>query len=175
MKGRACYEYGHGILGLVVDRRPVRSVELPVEADPILRPEAADELQRLAKSRGPLLLLGPAQSGGGHFIERLPRPHPEGDAAWEELRKGRERLGNHRGVIAEGGREHARADENSGGAGAEGAQPYQRKRRMSAGVPPGLEVVADPDRVESQALGEHGVLEELGGSELLRRRLVPEP
>ena len=47
--------------------------------------------------------------------------------------------------------------------------------RVAVGVPPRLEVVAGPDRVEPGALGGDREVEQASGRELLRRRLVAEP
>ena len=45
---------------------------------------------------------------------------------------------------------------------------------MAVGVPPGLEVVAGPHRVEAEALGGEGEVEEPARAELLGRGLVSE-
>ena len=45
---------------------------------------------------------------------------------------------------------------------------------MAAGVPPGLEVIADHDRVEADGFGVNGEIEQLPRRELLRRGLVAE-
>ena len=76
------------------------------------------------------------------------------------------------GVVSEGRREHARSDEEARGARTEGAEPGERERGVSARVPPGLEVIADEDRVVPKALGQLAELEELARPELLGGRLV---
>ena len=62
----------------------------------------------------------------------------------------------------------------SGFALAQGAQPGQRRRRMPVGVPPGLEVIAHENAVETLVLRGDRELEQPSWRELLGRSLVSE-
>jgi hypothetical protein len=77
-------------------------------------------------------------------------------------------------MIAEGRGQDAGADLGAVRPGAKRAEPDERRRRVSVGVLPRLEMVADEDRVEADLLGEAREIEQLTRTELLGRGLVSE-
>ena len=85
---------------------------------------------------------------------------------------GRERLRDDGRVVAEGRRQHRRAEHQPLGALPHRGHPGQRERSVSALVPPRLEVVADRRAVHAVLFGSDGQLDEFARRELLRRCLV---
>ena len=86
-----------------------------------------------------------------------------------------EGLRDDRRVIAERGREHARPHHDARRARAQRTEPCQRERRVAAGVPPRLEMIADEHGLEADLFREAGEVEQLARGELLGRRLVAQP
>src|SRR5262249_54470551 len=84
-------------------------------------------------------------------------------------------LGHHRRVVAEGRRDHTRAQLDAVRSGAQRTEPGEGKWGVSARVAPGLEVVADDDAVEANLLRVDTEIEKLDGSKLLGGRLVSKP
>src|SRR5207302_8075712 len=108
------------------------------------------------------------------LVEMLAGADPEDHAPGMERTQRAESLRDDRGVIAKRRRHHRRAEDDSAGALAGSGQPCEREWRVSVGVAPGLEMVADEHRVEPVRLGRDGEVEELARAELLGRSLVPE-
>src|SRR3981081_2480888 len=75
-------------------------------------------------------------------------------------------------MIAEGRRRSARPEHDFAGARAGGPHPRERISGVAAGVTPGLEMIANKDRVEADLLRETGELQQCGRTKLLGRRLV---
>ena len=65
------------------------------------------------------------------------------------------------GCVAKRGCQHAGAHDDALRACAQRAEPCQRERRMSARMPPGLEVIADEHRVEAQLFRQAGIVQQL--------------
>ena len=163
----------HPALGHVVDRGALGAVVLAVEVDAVTQPQLAHQLHRLAKAREPLLELRPlALVAGGDLVERLSGADAEEDAVRVQARHRRERLRDHRRVVAERRCQHRGAQLECLRALTDGGHPCQGERRVAALVPPRLEVVADRGAVHAVRLGGHGQFDELARRELLRRRLV---
>jgi hypothetical protein len=70
-------------------------------------------------------------------------------------------------VVAHRRREHARPEQRSLGALAEGAEPGQAGRAVAAGVAEGLEVVGDADQVQPEPLRLDREIEEAARGKLL--------
>src|SRR5262249_54013957 len=156
----------------VVDRGALGAVELALEVDALLAPEAADQAHRLRQPLPPLLCPRPLLPGGGRLVHRLPGADAEEDASGEERPERAERLRDDRGVVAHRRREHAGAEVGAVERLAGRAEPDDRIRRVAAVVAPGLEVVGDGDGVEADALGVPREVEQLARAELLGRSLV---
>src|SRR5438045_2309651 len=77
-------------------------------------------------------------------------------------------------MVAESRRQHAGADDNARGPGAQRTQPRQRERCMTVDVLPWLEMIADEDRIETDFLGKTREAQQFARRKLLRRRLVSE-
>ena len=162
-------------LGHVVDRGALGLVVLALEVDPVAEPQLAHQPDRLAQPRVALLELGPlALVAGGDLVERLAGADAEEDPVRVQAPHRGERLRDDRRVVAERRRQHRGAQDQPLGALADRGHPGQRERRVSALVPPRLEVVADRRAVHAVRLGLHGQFDEFAWGELLRRRLVSE-
>ena len=160
-------------LGDVVDGRALEVVVVAVEVDAVPTPQFAHQPHRFAQPREALLELRPfADVAGGDLVERLTgadaEEHPVGIRAGHR----RERLRDHRGVVAERRGQHRRAQDEPLGALTDRRHPRQRERGVAAFVPPRLEVVTDRRTVHPVRLGEHRQFDQLTRRELLRRRLV---
>ena len=163
------------LVGPVVDRRVGGAVPLALEVHALLRPEQADQLDRLGQPHPALLAPGELLAGRGRLVERLAGPDAEEHAPGREAAERPERLGDHRRVVAKRRREHARAEHRALGGDRGSAQPGQRRRRVSAVVAPGLEVVGDGHDLEADALGAAARSSSSStGAELLRGGLVAE-
>ena len=160
--------------GAVVDRGLVGPEELALEGHPVLAGKPAHQFDRLAQAGKALLEGRPGHAGRRHLVQRLAGADPEQDAPGVEGAERPDRLGDDRGVVAEGGGDDAGADDGARGALAQSAHPGERKRRVAAGVAPGLEVVADQDRIEAHRFGVDREIEQLAGRELLCRGFVAE-
>src|SRR5690348_4826351 len=77
-------------------------------------------------------------------------------------------------MVTEGRRQHAGADHDARGSGAEGAEPSQRKRRVPIDILPRLKMIADEDGIEPDFLGETRKAQQHARRELLRRCLISE-
>src|SRR5438309_11849011 len=101
------------------------------------------------------------------------------DAEDHALRKqqpeGAECVGDDRGVLAKSGCRDRGSESDASRSLADGGQPREGKGRMAVGVTPGLEMVADENRIESVGLGRDREIEQLARAELLSRSLVAEP
>ena len=162
----------HRRLGTVVDRRLVGLVVVTLERHALATPQLAHQPHRLAHAREALLVLGPLDAGDRDLVHRLAGADAEHHAAGEQAAHRRERLGDHGGVVAEGGGEHAGAEQHALGALADRAHPRERERRVAAFVAPRLVVVGDGDGVEAVVFGEHAELDEPARAELLGGGLV---
>jgi len=151
-----------------------RAEVLPLERDVVLRPEPSDQLHRLAEPSQSLAGLGPRAVQQRHLVQRFAAADAEERTAGCEERDRGHRLRHDRGVIAERRRGHAGAETRARGARRGGAEPREREGRVTARVAPGMEVIAHRDAVEAELLGQHGVVEEPPGIELLRRRFPAE-
>ena len=172
---------GDRLLGLVVDGGVGGRVVVALEAHPVAGPQLAHEGHRLTQAAEALLELGPllhlavrTDRADDDLVERLAGADAEGDPAGVERAEGAEGLRDDGRVVAEGRRHHRGAELHPLGALADSGQPGQRERGVTPVVAPRLEVVADPDAVEAHLLGEHCVVEQPPGGELLRRGLVPD-
>ena len=159
-------------VGAVVDGGLDGLVVVALEADALALPQRAHQPHRLAQPAEALLELRPLDAGDGDLVHRLAGPDPEHHAAREQAAHRRERLGDHGGLVAEGGGEHAGAEQDALGALADRAHPRERERRVAALVAPRLVVVGHDDAVEAALLGGHAELDELARAELLGGGLV---
>src|SRR6188472_1585036 len=75
-------------------------------------------------------------------------------------------------MIAECRCQHARAHDNPRRFCAERAKPRKGERRVSVGVAPGLEMIANENRIEAGLLGKTGEIEKFARSELFGRGFV---
>ena len=161
------------LIGTVVDRGLRGLVVLAVEVDPLLGPEQAHQLHRLAPgaSGAPCDRGTRAPVAGVSFIAS-PVPTPRNDAPRVKRGDRGDRLRHHRRVVAQRRCEHARAQHGPLGGLADRRHPGHRRRRVAAVVAPGLEVVGHRDDVEPHLLGLDRVVEQLARAELLGRGLV---
>ena len=139
-----------------------------------LAPQAADQGQRFPQAGEALFRFRPFHSGGGNFVEPFAGADAQDDPSGKHDAQGAEDLRDDRGVIAEGGRQHAGAYDDALRAGTECAEPRQHGRRMPVGMFPGLEMVADENGIKTIALGLDREVQQRLGGELLRRRFVAE-
>jgi hypothetical protein len=165
----------HRLVGLVVDRRQLGPVVLALEVDPLLVPEAADQLDRLRQPQAPLFAARELAAGDRGLVQRLAGADAEEDAARVERAESAERLGDNRRLVPQGRRQHAGPEHRPLGRAADGAEPDERVGRVAAVVAPGLEVVGDGDDLEAVALGPARELDQLARAELLGGGLVAEP
>ena len=156
----------YGSVGTVVDRRIPNLPELAVETDALAGPQLVQERERLLQATETFGRLGP-RDAEGHLVEGFAGAHPQDDAPRVHHAEGREGLRHDTRVVAEGGGEHRRAEEDPGRSRPDGAEPRDSRRRMATLVHPGLQVVGDEHRVEPGLLGAHREVCELVWSELL--------
>ena len=116
---------------------------------------------------GSFALFRPLYAERRHLIERLSRANAENDPTRKHAAQRTEALRNGRRMLAECRSSDARAHHDAFRARAERAQPRWCIGGMSAIVSPGLKMVADEDGIESEFLGEHRIVQEATGLELL--------
>jgi hypothetical protein len=87
------------------------------------------------------------------FIHCFPGSNAQDHPAGIEASEGREGLRQNRGVVSQGGGEHACAEHDPVGAGTGGCEEHHRCRGVTALVSPWLKVVADPNAVQAVLLG----------------------
>ena len=143
----------HGLLGPVVDRGAAQLVVVALEVDALLGPELLDDLDRLGHLQPPLLAAGELAAGDRRLVHRLAGADAEEDPAGREAAERRERLRDDRRVVAHGGREDARAEDDACEVVAAAAPSHGRTRgRVAAVVAPRLEVVGDAGDLEAALL-----------------------
>jgi hypothetical protein len=149
----------------VVDARVLDRVVLAaVRLLPAL-PQRAHHLDRLAQHLEPHVRLRPVVAEDV-LVERLAAADPEVEAPAGHDGARRRRLGDDRGVDADGGTGDAGGDRQVDGLG-ERADDGPHERAVALLVVPGVVVVGDPERVEARLLGPLGLLDEIPGPELL--------
>ena len=137
----------------IVDGGLRGTIVLALEAHPLLAPQRADQGHRLAHPGEALLELRPGLAGRGHLVQRFAGADAQDHAPREHRAQGAKGLGDDRGVVAEGGGEHAGSHHQPRGSRTQRAQPGERERRMAIDMLPGLEVVADEGRIEARGFG----------------------
>ena len=150
-------------------------VPLAVEVHLLAGPEPADQRHGLAQALEALPGARPLDAGRRDLVHCLARAQAEEDPARGEAAQRRERLRDDGRVVAERGRQDARAHEHARGRRGQRAEPRQRGGGVPADMPERLEMIRDADAVEAEALGRDAEREQLRGRELLGGRLVAEP
>ena len=150
------------------------AVVLSVEGHPVFTQQTLHQGDRLFEAGEPFLLFGPFDADGGHFVHRLARADTEKDAARVETTQSAHRLRHDTRVVAEGRGDDAGPQADRARALAQRRQPGKGIGRVPACMPPGLEVVAHDDGVESHLFGEDGKLQEFARAELFGRSFVTE-
>src|ERR1700730_9113144 len=171
---RGCDIDRHRRVWAVVDRRLLGLVVLAFEADPLLGPECPNKRDGFTQASEALLEFRPRLAGRRHLVKSFAGADAEHDASREHRAHRAERLGDDGRMVAESRRQHAGADNDARGSGAQRAQPRQREGRMAVDVLPWLKVIADEDRIEPDFLGKTREAQQLARRELLRRCLVSE-
>ena len=122
----------HRLLGLVVHGGVDGLVELAVERHAVLGPQLPHQPHRLAQPGEPALEVRPLRAGHGRLVERLARAQPEHDPVRVQARHRRERLRDHRRVVAERRGQHARAEHDPRRPLPHRRHERQRERRVPA-------------------------------------------
>ncbi len=143
-----------------------------LEGDELIAPQRADQFDRLLEPAEALVELGPLETARGDLVHRLAGADAEANAPRLQHPERAERLGDNRRVMAERRRQHGGAEPDATRALPERGEPRRRVHGVPVGVPPRLDLVADPDCVEPGLLGQHTELEQRARIELLTRRLV---
>ena len=153
----------------------VHRVILAAMRDVLSRPELADDGDRLDE---PLPPLGPARprSRRGLLVKRFARADAEENSPGIKLGQGRERLGDHGGVVAQRRTRHGRAHPGRLDPPAQRAERDPRRARMGLVRLPRLEVIAGRQQAKSRLGGRRPDLGELRHGELLvRQHVADEP
>ncbi len=160
-------------LGTGPDPGVLHGVVAPSVADVVTGPERPDHLDRLLEHLETHVGFRP-RVPEHVLVERLAGPHaqPEPPLA-EQDGAGRGRLGDDRRVDSQRRAGHGRRHRQVADLGERpDHRPHERRLALFAG--PGMEVVADPQRVEAGLLGQPRLLEELLRRILLARQEVPQ-
>jgi hypothetical protein len=145
---------------------------LALVADAILAGEPLHELDGLAQPRKAHLERRPLHTRRGHVVEGFAGTDTEHDASRKQLSQGADGLRDDGRMVAKRRCHDAGADDGARGAFSESPQPGKRVGRVPAGMPPGLEMIAHHDRVETDGFRVHCELEQLAWMKLLGRSFV---